>query len=273
MSLTFASDLRKWAAVLGIWLKDGVAYRAQGIIWVFADLVTIGATMPVIWIAAARSNGGTVGGYSIGQMASYYLVMLTLTGFISSHIMWEIATEIKEGQFSSALLRPISYYQFSFLRNLSWRLMRPILFLPFLTLFVLGFHAALAGAQYHFSLAFVASVLAGHVVSFCFVMAMAPIAFFTQEVYSIFEIYYVPQSLLSGAMFPISVLPAWAAGIPKALPFYYTVGAPSEMLVGRIAPGSEWRVVGIQVCWAALLYLVGKLLWSRGLKAYAGTGM
>lgn len=265
--------LRKWYALLRIWVQDGLAYRAQGVIWVMADLVTTGATMPAIWIAAAHANGGTVGGFTIQQMATYYIAMLTLNGLVNSHVMWEIALEIKEGQFSSALVRPISYYQFSFFRNLSWRLMRPFLFLPFLIVFLIALRGYLSVSSFHVNPAFWASLVAGHLVSFCFVMAVAATAFFTQEVFSIFEIYYVPQILLSGAMFPVSMLPHWAASVPRALPFYYTVGAPSEIICDRI-PGSQvWHVVAIQFAWALAFYVVGKAAWAKGLKFYSGVGM
>jgi len=266
------ATLRKWRAVFSIYFQDGIAYRSSGIIWVLTD-VTTAITMPVIWIAAAHSNGGTVGGFSVSQMVTYYLAMLLLNCFITSHVMWEIAMEVKEGQFSTALLRPISYYQFAFLRSLAWRIIRPALFLPFLLVIGLMFRGFLTASTFHVTPAFLTSVVLGHLVSFTFVMAMAPIAFFTQEVYSIFEIYYIPQMLLSGSMFPISVLPGWLAAVPKALPFYYTIGAPTDIVVGRISGANAWHTVAIQAAWVVTLYTVGKLLWRAGLRRYSGVGM
>lgn len=266
------ATLHKWRAVFSIYFQDGIAYRSSGVIWVLTD-VTTAVTLPVVWIAAAHTNGGMVGGFTVNQMVTYYLAMLLLNCMITSHIMWEIAMEIKEGQFSTALLRPISYYQFSFLRSLSWRLIRPALFLPFLLVIGFCFRAYITGAVFHPGGAFVAAVICGHLVSFTFVMAMSALAFFTQEVFSIFELYYIPQTLLSGTMFPISLLPGWLATIPRVMPFYYTVGAPSDLLVGRIPEALGWHVVGIQMAWIVTLYLLGKVLWSVGLKRYAGVGM
>lgn len=264
--------LRKFWAVFNIWFQDGIAYRSSGIIWVITD-VTTAVTMPVVWIAAAKSNGGLVAGFNVNQMVTYYLAMLLLNCFITSHLMWEVAMEIKEGQFSTALLRPISYYQFSFLRSLAWRVIRPALFLPFLVVIAFAFRGFLAGAVFHATPLFLLSVILGHLVSFTFVMAMSAIAFFTQEVYSIFEIYYIPQTLLSGMLFPISVLPSWLAAVPRALPFYYTVGAPSDILVGRVSAANTPNVVLIQLAWVLALYGGGKLLWRAGLRRYAGVGM
>src|SRR5579862_1259894 len=158
-----STTLRKWRAVFSIWFQDGIAYRSSGIIWVLTD-VTTAVTLPVVWIAAARTNGGSVGGFTVNQVVVYYLSMLLLNCLITSHIMWEIAMEIKEGQFSTALLRPIPYYQFSFLRSLSWRLIRPVLFLPFLIVIGFAFRAYLAGATFHVSPAFALAVVCGHLV-------------------------------------------------------------------------------------------------------------
>ena len=100
-----AIALRKWKAVFDIYFQDGLAYRASGIIWIMTDLVTA-VTMPLVWASAARS--GPIQGYTTGDFVLYYLCLLLLQSFITSHIMWEVATEIKEGQFTPLLLRPVS---------------------------------------------------------------------------------------------------------------------------------------------------------------------
>ena len=123
-----------------------------------------------------------------------------------SHIMWELAMEIKEGQFSTMLLRPMSFYQLNFFRNLSWRVIRPILFAPFFVLLLFAYRGFLTHAEIHLGWEFWASVAMGHLVSFTFVMMMAMLALFTQEVSSIFELYYIPMLFLSGQLCHASYL-------------------------------------------------------------------
>jgi ABC-2 type transport system permease protein len=187
--------------------------------------------------------------------------------------MWELAMEIKEGQFSMMLLRPMSFYQLNFFRNLSWRFIRPVLFAPFFILLLFAYRGFLTHASIHLGLAFWTSLILGHLVSFTFVMMMAMLALFTQEVTSIFELYYIPMLFLSGQLFPIAMLPQWAGKLAKLFPFYFTTGAPTEILIGRVSGQAVYTALGTQVAWIAVCYGLSRVLWAKGLKHYTGVGM
>jgi len=263
--------LRKWKAVFGIYFQDGLAYRASGLIWILTDLVTA-ITMPLVW-AKATSASGIIGGFSQSDFVLYYLCQLLIGSFITSHIMWEVAMEIKEGQFSTQLVRPMSFYQFTFLRNLSWRIIRTALFAPFFVLLLWVYRGYVHDAHVYVGWEFWAAFLLGHLVSFTFVTMMAMLALFTQEVMSIFELYYVPMMFLSGQLFPVAVLPDWAANLAKWLPFYYTTGAPTEILVGRVTGQASLHVLVMQAGWIVVCFLLAKVFWAKGLRYYTGVGM
>jgi ABC-2 type transport system permease protein len=269
-SLLLVRTLRKWKAVFSVWFQDGLAYRASGIIWIMTDVVTA-VTMPLVWAAAA--GAGKIAGFTTSDFVLYYLVVLMIGSFVTSHIMWEISMEIKEGQFSTALLRPISYFQYSFFRNLSWRIIRPALFAPFFFILLYLYRGYLGEAHVVFSWEFLASLLLGHMVSFCFVMMMSLIALFVEETTSIFELYYVPLLFLSGQMFPVAVLPEWARQVALFFPFYYTTGLPAEILIGRVSGEQAWQGIGVQVAWMTGCYVVARVLWARGLRYYTAVGM
>lgn len=267
MSLT----LRKWRAVFSIYFQDGIAYRASGLIWILTDLVTA-VTMPLVW-ASANSGGGTIGGFTTSNFVLYYLCLLLLGSFVTCHIMWEIAMEIKEGQFSSMLVRPFSFYQFTFLRNFSWRIIRTCLFLPFFIVLLYLYRGYLGGSHVYLGWEFWASLLLGHLVSFTTVMMMSMLALFTQEAMAIFELYYVPMLFLSGQLFPIAVLPPWARLLGKLFPFYYTTGAPTEILIGRTVGPALLQTLGTQLLWIGIAYSISRVLWAKGLRHYTGVGM
>lgn len=264
------STLRKWWAVFCIYFQDGIAYRASGLIWITTDLVTA-VTMPLVWASAAK--GGLIKDFSASDFVLYYLCMLLLTSFITSHIMWELATEIKEGQFSSILVRPISFFQYTFFRNLAWRVIRPMLFAPIFMVLLWAYRGYLTDAHVYLGWEFWVSVILGHFVSYTFVVLMSMIALFVQEATSIFELYYVPMLFLSGQLFPVSLLPPWAKVLTKAFPFYYTTGAPTEMLVGRLAGPAMREALIWQLGWIIVGYFLARILWKKGLRYYTGVGM
>ncbi|MCW5942956.1 MAG: ABC-2 family transporter protein [Fimbriimonadaceae bacterium] len=267
---TWRSTLRKWRAIFNVYVQDGLAYRASGLIWVTTDVVTA-VTMPLVW--AAASQGGAIRGFAASDFVLYYLCILLLSGFVTSHIMWEIAMEIREGQFSTNLVRPISFAQYTFFRNLSWRLIRPLLFLPFFLLLVVAYQGHLVDVRLHPSPEFWASLVLGHLVSFNFVFTMAMLALFLQEAQSVFELYYLPMLFLSGQLFPVALLPAWARALAHLFPFYYTTAVPTEILTGRlVGPAVSTAIIG-QLVWVVFLYGLGRVFWRYGLRHYTGIGM
>jgi len=272
MAISRGSLLRKWRAVFSIYIQDGFAYRASMFIWIMTDVVTA-VTMPLVWAKASAAAGGPIAGFRTGDFVLYYLCLLLLNNFITSHMMWDLATEIKEGNFTATLIRPISYYQFTFFRNIAWRMLRTALFVPMFLILLFLYRGYLHDAHVFITWQFFLAVILGHLVSFTFVMAMTMLAFFTQEVYSIFELYYVPLIFLSGQLFPVSVLPGWAQVLAKLFPFYFTTGAPTEILIGRIQGAGVYQVLVIQVAWIVAAYCASRLLWVKGLKHYTAVGM
>lgn len=266
------ATLRKWNAVFGIYFQEGIAYRASGLIWVMTDVV-VAVTMPLVWSKANEATHRAIAGYSSSDFVLYYLCMLLIGCFVTSHIMWELAVEIKEGAFSAQLVRPVSFYQVTFFRSLSWRLIRPALFLPFFVALLWAYRGYLHDAHVFLGWEMWVAVILGHLVSFNFAFMMAMLALFTQEAQAIFELYYVPMLFLSGQLFPIAVLPDWARHLAYAFPFYFTTGLPTEILVGRVSgPAAHSLMLG-QLGWILGSYALGQILWRKGLRNYTAVGM
>lgn len=262
--------LRKWWAAFVIYFQDGLAYRASGLIWVMTD-VTTAVTMPLVWSSA--SGGRSIGGFSGADFVLYYLSMLMMGCFITSHMMWDLANDIKEGNFSTSLLRPIGIYEITFFRNLAWRILRSCIFFPIFLILLFAYRGFLIHSEMHIDGLFLVALIGGHVVSFFFMMMMSAVALFVEEVYSIFELQYVPLLFLSGQLFPVTLMPTWALKLAHILPFYYTTGVPTEILVGRLSGSDAMSAIGGQVFWIVFCLLLGRYLWNRGLRQYSGVGM
>ncbi len=262
---------RKSRAVFSIYFQDSLAYRAQAVIWILTDVVPA-LVMPLVWLSAY--NGRTaIGGYAPGEMVLYYLCMVTFTNFIVAHLMWDVAMEIKEGQFSVYLVRPFSYFQTTFIRNLAWRVFRLIVFVPMLALAVWIYAPHLTQTRFEWGPTFWLSLVMGHVVSFMLSYALGLLALFFQEVFSVYNIYYIPMLFLSGQLVPIGVFPEWLQALSRYMPFQYTVALPTEVFMGRVPESLAWQGIGMQVAWTLSLYVLSRLFWRKGLLYYTGVGM
>lgn len=265
-----ASTLRKWKAIFTVYIQEGLTYRASGVIWILTDLATA-VTMPLVWASAAKS--GPIAGYTTGDFVLYYLCLLFIQNVVTSHMMWEIATEIKEGQFAPMLLRPVSFFQFTFFRNLAWRLLRLVYSAPFFALLLFAYRGYLGDAHVSMGWEFWVSVALGHLVSLSFVMMIAMIALYVQEAYSIFELYYIPMLFLSGQLFPIAVMPGWVQTLRYFFPFYFTTAAPTEIMVGRLTGPAVYQTLAIQCAWIVFSLVAGRALFRHGLRSYNLVGM
>lgn len=270
--LRMAVAMRKWGALFSIYFQETFAYRASMIIWILTDIVT-SVTMPLVWINSNKLQEGSIQGFSQQGFVLYYLCNLLIIMFVTSHIMWDLATEIKEGQFTAYLMRPFSIFQLMFVRNLTWRLLRAALCTPIFLLFLWAFSGYLGGASVYLGPWFWVSLILGHLVSFFTVYALAMIALIVQEAHSLFELYYVPMLFLSGQLFPISMLPDWARNLAYVFPFYFTAGLPTEILVGKVKVEQAPTMVLIQLAWIAFAAVVGQYIWKVGRRHYTAVGM
>lgn len=256
-------------AIFGVYFQEGLAYRASALIWILTDLTTA-ATMPLVWSAAAGNRA--IAGFRGGDFVLYYLCYLLVQSLVTTHIMWEISGEIQSGQFGVALLRPMGYLRFTFFRSLAWRVFRTTLFFPIFLLLLFLYRGHLAGTHLELGPQFWVSLALGHFVSFCFVTAMSMLALLVTEAQAIFGLYYIPMLFLSGNLFPVALLPSWAKMFVYAFPFYFTAGLPTEIMVGRVSGPTGWNLIAGQFIWIVVSLLVGRWLYTFGLKRYASSG-
>jgi ABC-2 type transport system permease protein len=196
--------LSKLIALLKIYIADSLAYRASAFIWMLTDVVHC-LVMPLVWLSAYGGRE-TIAGYNPGEMVTYYVMIAFTTNFIVSHLMWDLSMEIKEGVLSQWLLRPVPVAWMLFARNISWRAMRMVLFVPVAILALWYYSRLTTLSPLYLGWEFWLSVLLGHLVSFWVAYALACLAFWLQETQSVFSLYYAPMLLLSGWVAPIALM-------------------------------------------------------------------
>lgn len=245
-------------------------YRAQAFIWALTDI--IGSVVMLVVMLAAGA-GKPVAGYSPSDFALYFISLVAVALLVTSHMQWEIGQEIKDGAVSTLMLRPASWVWTMYIRNFVWRVLRTAFFVPGLAICIFAFSGLLQNATPHFGIEFFLALFLGLNVSFVTVICLGTIAFFVDDAFAIFEVYYLPMLFLSGQIFPIALLPDWAQIIGKLLPFYYTTAVPVEVLCGRLQGQAAWLAILGQVVWIFLGLAIYRYSWKAGARRYSGTGM
>lgn len=264
------SSIRKLAAVFRIYLRECFAYPAASFVWVLADAQTA-MVLPAVWLASAGSSA-TVAGMGRHELITYYLASMVLSQFITCHLMWDIAWDIREGDFNAHLLRPLHYFKMNLARNLSWRVTKLVLFLPLAALAV-AIYGGVGMAPVHFTAAFFVAVLLAHTLSYVAAFCVALTALWTTEFMSTLRLYYLPEMFLSGRLIPMTALPFWAVGIARFTHFQYMNYFPVRVLLGKLSPAEVGQGLALQAIWIVVFLALGKFLFNKGTKQYAGAGM
>ncbi len=101
--------MQKYWHVIKIGFGNTLVYRVNFFARAAFGLIPLLATI-YLWRAVYRGQSSPVAGYSLAGMISYYLLVTivdTLTAVNEDD--WQIAADIKDGNISQFLLKPINY--------------------------------------------------------------------------------------------------------------------------------------------------------------------
>jgi ABC-2 type transport system permease protein len=271
LSLVFSRWWRPRWAMFSVSLQDSLAYRAVALIWMLTDTVPA-VLMPLVWLASYNGRA-TIGGFTPSNIVVYYLAMLALSNLMVTHIMWDMNRDIAEGRLSIFLTRPFPYIQFCYLGNISWRLMRMMLFVPLALVFVLFFRRYLAWESYYLGPLVWLAILVGHLLSFVIGYALGLLSLFFVEARNLYNFYYMPLVIFSGELAPLALLPGVLQRLAGWMPWRYTLSFPIELFLGRVSGAAVAEGFAVACGWMVFFYLLSRVLWRTGLRHYTGVGM
>src|SRR5436190_1018305 len=103
--------MKKYLHVLNIGIQNNLTYRFNFLARTLFGLIPLIAVL-YMWrkIYSDKGTGSMVGTYSLGQMISYYLLVPIVDSLTAvNEDDWQIAGDIKDGNISQFLLKPIDY--------------------------------------------------------------------------------------------------------------------------------------------------------------------
>jgi ABC-2 type transport system permease protein len=222
-------------------------------------------TIAFLWSSVySTASGGEVGGFSLQEMLSYYAVAELLFLVLASEVLYDMTDEIKSGDISVYLTKPMSFHLYNFFRNLGNALVSMglraipllVIFKVFFDIFIQTNILVLAG--------FFASVVFAAVISFLVVSLIACLTFFDLQPWASAQVFWVFTTIFSGALVPLSLYPAFLRGAVEVTPFALTTFVPVMVYLGKINYSLE--VFALQAFWVAALFILLKLVWSFSIK-------
>ena len=257
--------------MLSLYLTRILEHRLRSFIWFLNSLLNP-AIMILFW---QGSRGNTLSAaWSLSYITSYYFLNIIASAMLMAHIEDDVAKEdIKDGMLVSYLVRPYSYYWLKFYEEIPYRLLQGfygiLVFIGFTVWF--GGLVKLATDPLVVILSCIIIVL-GYFMSFGYKMLLGLTAFWLIEMRTLFELSEIIILLLGGITLPLEFFPIWLKSIAYALPFAYMIYFPIVAVLGRLSGIELIPIIGIQIVWVTIFYLLYKLLWSRGVRKFSGIG-
>jgi len=245
-------------------------YRASLFIWMISSVLEPLIYL-IVWSTVSNGRGGSVGNYTAGDFAAYYITFMLVNQITYTWIMYEYEYRVRQGLLSFALLKPVHPIHSDISDNLSAK----VITLPILLLIALGlaliFHPT-ATFKLWAVLEFIPALLLAFLVGFLTEWTLALAAFWTTRVSAINQLYFVLLLFLSGQIAPLSLLPHWLQIVANLLPFRYMLGFPVELVLGKLTPLQGLEGLAGQLAWLLLSLGLIRLVWRAAVKAYSAVG-
>ncbi len=267
--------MKKYRHVLGIGIQNSLTYRFNFLARSLFGLIPLIA-MLYVWrtIYSGKGGDGTVGTYSFAEMVSYYLMVTVVDALTAvNEDDWQIAADIKDGNISQFLLKPIDYLWYRLCLFLSGRVTYIAVAAVPLAIFILCLHRYFVLPPDWVSLVFfLVSVVLTALLQFFMSYTMAMLAFWVLEVSTFIFILFAFEYAASGHLFPLDILPHWLERLLYFTPFPYQLYFPVSVYLGKSRGIELAQGLVIQLAWVIATYALARFAWNRGIKKYEAVG-
>lgn len=267
--------MKKYLHVINIGLQNNLAYRFNYLTRTLFSFIPLFAMLS-LWRTIYQHSPATAttSGFAEAEMIFYYLIVAVVDVLTAvNEDDWQIAADIREGNISQFLLKPIDYLVYRLCLYVSGRIAFIAMAVIPLAVFIGCYHQYWVAPASPLALGvFVVSLVLTALLQFFISYAMAMLAFWLLEISTIIFILYAFEYLASGHLFPLDLLPAGLKHILFLLPFPYQLYFPISVYMGKSSGPALWQGLAMQVIWVMLAYAFARWMWARGIKRYSAFG-
>src|SRR5436190_5754917 len=267
--------MKKYWYVLNVGIQNNLTYRFNFLARTIFGFLPLIAVL-YIWrtIYSGKGPEAMIGTYTLAEMISYYLVTTIVDALTAvNEDDWQIAADIKDGNISQFVLKPIDYLVYRLFLFFSGRATYLAVAAAPLAIFVLCLrqYFVLPPNLTTFGFFLVSTMLTA-LLQFFISYTMAMLAFWVLEVSTFIFILFAFEYIASGHMFPSDILPANVVRVLQFTPFPYQMYFPVSLYLGKISQQDMLLGLLVQASWVAAAYGLARFMWLRGLKRYSAVG-
>ncbi|QOJ13548.1 MAG: ABC-2 family transporter protein [Planctomycetia bacterium] len=263
---------RAWLALLRRSIAGMIQYRGEVALWAIWGVIYPAVAL-TMWNAAARdAEGGAIRGFGPSEFATYFLLSMIVQHLTAAWDVHEMGWQVRTGQLSPALLRPLLPMWGSLSDNIAYKLVTLVILAPIWVLVAWLVQPRFEGGWLDYAAA-AAAVLLGAAIHYLWQYNLALIAFWSTRTNAVGEFWFGGKLLFGGLMAPLPLLPPLLQGVAAMLPFQWIIGFPIEVAMGRIRGVDVVAGLICQALWALAAVAVFRVAWPASLRRYGAVGV
>lgn len=263
--------LQKYIRVMYTGIQNEMEYRANFLMSLFFSLIPFAVNI-LIWFAVSDFSESKFG-LSLNGIVSYYFVILIVHNLTKSNIVWSIANDIKNGDINKYLIKTIDYLAYQFFLDMPKRAVFFILGVP--PWIILGF--CLKGyleinVSFKTIAYFTLALILGYTINFLINFLISISSFYFSEVTGLFTSYNIVSDIISGKIFPLSILPKRLFQFFTFAPFQFISYFPAIILLNKLTDKEVINNFILELLWIVILFVICRIVWRKGLRNYSAYG-
>jgi len=266
--------MKKYLQIFKISFQQEFAYRTNFIMWRMRNVLQI-VLVFFLWDAAFSSSEKILFGYDKAKILTYVFGLIIVKAFVLSAKSADVAGEVAGGELSNHLIKPVNYFKYWLTRDVSSKVLN--LFFAIgesVLLFLILKPPFFIQTNFLSLLMFFVSIVLASFIFFVLLFITSSIPFWVPEAaWGVhFLITVVAVEFLSGALFPLDVLPLALQNILNFTPFPYMIFFPLQIYLGKLTGFIAFKGIFVSGIWAVILWGVMNSVWRKGLKVYQAHG-
>lgn len=258
----------KYFAMARAELLDAIQEKAEIIIWLLIEAIPV-FVMGSLWI----SNGQSVRGMEVSQLVTYYMLVLVVSRLTAFYFDEYIQDEIKSGEFSRFLVRPLTFpLAFIFTNIGSKTFSIPLLLTPVIFMTSVVFHTHIILPDPMSLLLFSVSILIAFGIQFTLSTLISAGAFFWEQAEALLHARWILEVIAGGYALPLSFYPEWLKFLPNLLPFKYVYYVPVSIFMNTFSVQQSITNIIQGFFWLLVMLVISNAVWKIGVKRYSGVG-
>ena len=255
--------LRVAAVYVRLGMLNEMQYRANFFVAMFQSLLAVGVGLAVL--ALVYSHTATLNGWTRSQLLVILGVQILLGGVVHMSFqpnMERLVDEVRDGKLDFLLTKPEDSQLMVSVRVLQlWQFAEIV---SGSIVVGVGISQLTGSVGLGHSLLFLALLLVGALLLYCFWLVLATGSFWVVNMWFLSELF---EGMYQTGRWPIGIYPGWLRySMTYLVPIGFAVTVPAQAITHRL----HWGTIAVAVPFALAVTAFTRWFWRFGLRRYSG---